>query len=87
MKEIELEQEYHSAFEGKRFVVSGVFDKYSREELKKEIESFGGIVVSSVSSKTTYLIAGNGIGPSKKEKAKQFNIPIINEFDYEALKN
>ena len=87
LKEIELEQEYHSAFEGKRFVVSGVFHKYSREELKKEIESFGGIVVSSVSSKTTYLIAGNGIGQTKKEKAKQFNVPILNEFDYEALKD
>ena len=86
-KELGLEQKYHSAFKGKRFVVSGVFQKYSREELKKEIESFGGIIVSSVSSKTTYLIAGNGMGPTKKEKAEQFNIPIINEFDYDALKN
>ena len=86
-KELGLEQKYHSAFKGKRFVVSGVFQKYSREELKKEIESFGGIIVSSVSSKTTYLIAGNGMGPIKKEKAEQFNIPIINEFEYDTLKN
>jgi len=87
LKELEVEQKYHSAFKGKRFVVSGVFHKYSREELKKEIESFGGIIVSSVSSKTTYLIAGNGMGPTKKEKAEQFNIPIINEFEYDTLKN
>ena len=87
LKELELEQKYHSAFKGKRFVVSGVFHKYLREELKKEIESFGGIIVSSVSSKTTYLIAGNGMGPTKKEKAKKFNITIINEFEYDALKN
>jgi DNA ligase (NAD+) len=87
LKELELEQKYHSAFKGKRFVVSGIFHRYSREELKKEIESFGGIIVSSVSSKTTYLIAGSGMGPTKKEKAEQLNIPILNESEYVVLKN
>jgi DNA ligase (NAD+) len=68
-------------------VVSGVFESYSREELKKEIESLGGIIVSSISSKTNYLIAGNGMGPSKKTKAENLNIPILSETAYEALKN
>jgi len=67
--------------------VSGVFETYSREELKKEIESLGGIIVSSISSKTNYLIAGNGMGPSKKTKAENLNIPILSETAYEALKN
>ena len=86
LNEVETEQNYHSAYIGKRFVVSGVFDQFSREELKKEIESFGGIILSSVSSKTDYLIAGNGMGPSKKIKANQHNVPILNEFEYLILK-
>ena len=86
LNEVETEQNYHSAYIGKRFVVSGVFDQFSREELKKEIESFGGIILSSVSSKTDYLIAGKGMGPSKKIKANQHNVPILNEFEYLILK-
>lgn len=87
LHEVESNQEKHPAIEGKRFVVSGVFETYSREELKKEIESLGGIIVSSISSKTNYLIAGNGMGPSKKTKAENLNIPILSERGYEALKN
>ena len=58
----------------------------SIDTVKSEIESLGGLLVSSVSSKTDYLIAGNGIGPSKKNKAEQLNISIISEKDFISLK-
>lgn len=76
----------HSQFSGKRFVVSGVFESFSREDLKKEIEDLGGIIVSSISSKTDYLVAGEGMGPSKKAKAEQLGIPLLNEQEYIQLK-
>ncbi len=64
---------------GKTFVVSGVFTKFSREDLKKAIEDNGGKVGSSISTKTNYVIAGDNMGPAKLDKANQLNIPIINE--------
>ncbi len=67
---------------GSTFVVSGVFHSVSRDELKKLIENNGGKVSSSISSKTTYLIAGDKMGPSKRAKAEQLNIPIITENDF-----
>jgi len=79
-------QQNHSAFEGKRFVVSGVFENYSREQIKEEIESLGGIIVGSVSSKTDFLVAGEGMGPSKKAKAEALQISILTEQAYKALK-
>lgn len=72
---------------GKTFVVSGVFEIYSRDELKKAIEDNGGKVGSSISSKTDYVIAGDNMGPSKLEKANQLNIPIITEVDFNHLVN
>lgn len=66
----------------KVFVVSGVFQQMSRSELKKSIESNGGKVSSSISKKTNYIIAGDNMGPSKKEKAESLGIPIISEQDY-----
>jgi DNA ligase (NAD+) len=86
LEEFEEEGSSHAAFEGKRFVVSGVFDNYTREELKKEIETLGGIIASSVSAKTDYLVAGNGMGPSKKAKAEGLGIPILSEVEYNSLK-
>ncbi|MDC0515680.1 NAD-dependent DNA ligase LigA, partial [Flavobacteriaceae bacterium] len=86
LEEVEEEGLSHAAFEGKRFVVSGVFDNYTREELKKEIETLGGIIASSVSAKTDYLVAGNGMGPSKKAKAEGLGIPILSEVEYNSLK-
>jgi len=68
--------------QGKIFVVSGVFTKMTRNELKKSIEDNGGKVSSSISKKTTYIIAGDAMGPSKKVKAKELNIPIISEEEY-----
>jgi DNA ligase (NAD+) len=67
---------------GKAFVVSGVFETLSRNELKKSIEDHGGKVTGSISKKTTYVIAGDNMGPSKKVKAESLDIPIISEHDY-----
>lgn len=68
--------------ERKVFVVSGVFEKFSRNELKKSIENNGGKVSSSISKKTDFIIAGDKMGPSKKDKANTLGIPIITEEDY-----
>ena len=86
LEQIKLIKKVNSAFEGKRFVVSGVFEKYSREDIKSEIESLGGIIGSSVSSKTDFLLAGEGMGPSKKAKAEALKITILSEQDYTSLK-
>lgn len=67
---------------GQTFVVSGVFEKVSRDELKKLIEDNGGKVGSSVSSKTTYLVAGDKMGPSKRTKAEKLEVRIISEDDF-----
>lgn len=66
---------------GKSFVISGVFEKHSRDELKDIVESHGGKMASGVTSKTNYLIAGSGIGPSKLEKAEKLGVPLISEDD------
>lgn len=68
--------------QGNIFVVSGVFKQLSRNELKKSIEDNGGKVSSSISKKTTYIIAGDNMGPSKRTKAEELQIPIITEDDY-----
>ncbi|MDX1314771.1 MAG: helix-hairpin-helix domain-containing protein, partial [Eudoraea sp.] len=68
--------------QGQKFVVSGVFEKVSRTELKKLIEDNGGKVVSSISSKTDYVVAGANMGPSKKTKAESLGVPIISEDDF-----
>ena len=67
---------------GQIFVVSGVFEKVSRDELKKIIEDNGGKVGSSVSSKTNYLVAGDKMGPSKRTKAESLGVAIISEDDF-----
>jgi DNA ligase (NAD+) len=68
-----------SILAGKSFVISGVFSNFSRDELKKFIETNGGKISSSLSSKTSYLVAGANMGPSKKLKAEKLNINIITE--------
>lgn len=70
---------------GKVFVVSGVFEKVSRNELKKLIENNGGKVSSSISSKTSYVVAGANMGPSKLEKATKLGVAIISEDDFLAM--
>ena len=71
--------------QGKIFVVSGVFEKFSRDDLKKAIEDNGGKVGSSISAKTDYVVAGDNMGPAKLEKASKLNIPIISETDFMKL--
>lgn len=68
--------------QGKVFVVSGVFHQMTRNELKKAIEDNGGKVSSSISKKTTYVIAGDNMGPSKKNKAEGLGVAIISEDDF-----
>lgn len=68
--------------QGKVFVVSGVFHQMNRNELKKAIEDNGGKVSSSISKKTTYIVAGDNMGPSKLTKAENLGIPIISEQDF-----
>ncbi|NQZ44537.1 MAG: NAD-dependent DNA ligase LigA [Flavobacteriaceae bacterium] len=70
---------------GKTFVVSGVFETLDRNTLKKRIEDNGGKVGSSISSKTSYLVAGDKMGPSKRAKAENLGVPIISEQDFLAM--
>lgn len=67
---------------GNTFVVSGVFAKFSRDELKKAIEDNGGKVGSSISSKTNYVVAGDNMGPAKLEKAQKLGVKIISEDEF-----
>tara|TARA_B110000037_G_scaffold98799_1_gene115682 strand:+ start:12482 stop:14476 length:1995 start_codon:yes stop_codon:yes gene_type:complete len=71
--------------EGLRFVVSGVFETVSRDELKALIDSNGGKVVSSISAKTSYVVAGANMGPSKRTKAESLKVPIISEQEFLAM--
>ncbi|QQS51398.1 MAG: NAD-dependent DNA ligase LigA [Bacteroidota bacterium] len=71
--------------DGKSLIISGIFEKYSRDELKILIEQHGGKNVSSISAKTDYLVAGDKIGPSKLEKAQKLGIQIISEEEFLSL--
>lgn len=64
---------------GKTFLISGVFVDFSREQLTELIESHGGKMISSISAKLNYLVAGDKMGPSKLAKAEKLNVPIISE--------
>ena len=70
---------------GKKIVISGVFAKHSREEYKAMIEQNGGKNVSSISSATSYVFAGENMGPAKLEKARKLGIPIIGEEEFLAM--
>ncbi len=67
---------------GKSIVVSGVFDKFSRDELKKTIEKYGGKNVGSISKKTTFIVAGDKMGPSKLEKADKLGVRLVSEEEF-----
>lgn len=71
--------------EGKKIVISGVFARHSREEYKAMIEQNGGKNVSSISAATSYVLAGDNMGPAKLEKARKLSIPIINEDEFLAM--
>ena len=71
--------------EGMTFVVSGVFEHFSREEIKADIENHGGKVSGSISGKTTYLLAGEKMGPEKLKKAEKLGVAILSETEYLAM--
>ena len=71
--------------EGQAFVISGVFESVTRDELKKLIEDNGGRVSSSISLKTNYVIAGDNMGPSKRTRATELQINIISEYEFLAF--
>ena len=79
---VENNTQVSDKFAGKTFVVSGVFEQFSRDDLKKAIEDNGGKVGSSISTKTDYVVAGENMGPAKLEKANQLKIAIISEEDF-----
>jgi len=70
---------------GMNFIISGTFGSFSRDELKDIIEQNGGKILSSISAKLNYLVAGENMGPAKLEKANKLNIPIISDDDLLAL--
>ncbi|MGB0523522.1 MAG: NAD-dependent DNA ligase LigA [Flammeovirgaceae bacterium] len=84
MHETTLEQA-SNVFEGKTFVVSGVFSNFSRDELKATIKANGGKVVSSISGKLNYLVAGEKMGPAKLKKAEKLEVPILSEEEFMAM--
>jgi DNA ligase (NAD+) len=71
-----------TALEGKTIVISGVFEKHSRDEYKEIIEQNGGKNSSSISRSTSFILAGENMGPSKKEKADELGIALVNEKDF-----
>jgi len=81
----ESEPETENILNGRAFVVSGVFSRHSREEIKALIEKYGGKNVSSISSKTDYVLAGENMGPAKKQKAEKLGVPIISEDEFEKM--
>lgn len=82
--EMKQEEELDNRFEGMTFVLTGALDGYSRKEAEDIIEKFGGKASSSVSKKTTYVLAGEDSG-SKLEKAKQLGIQIISEAEFNEM--
>lgn len=80
--ELPEEEKLSEVLSGKSIVISGSFEKHSREEYKVLIEKHGGKNVSSISKKTTFVLAGEGMGPSKLQKATSLGIEIVSENDF-----
>lgn len=80
--EINETQKTSKKLEDLAFVISGTFTNFSREELKKIIEENSGKILSSVSSKTNYLVCGENIGPQKKKQAEKFGVKMIDEQEF-----
>lgn len=72
---------------GKSFVVSGTFQNYERDEIKDVIAAHGGRVLSGVSGKLDFLVAGENMGPSKREKAEKLGVTIISEEEFQKMLN
>lgn len=82
LKEPEKESD---ALTGKSFVISGVFERYERDQLQDIILKNGGRILSGVSGKLDYLVAGENMGPSKREKAEKLGVKILSENEFEEL--
>lgn len=67
---------------GKTVVISGTFTRHSRDEYKDMIERHGGKNAGSVSKKTSFILAGDNMGPAKLEKARSLGVPVINEDEF-----
>ena len=78
----EQQQGLSNTLAGKSIVISGVFTQHSRDEYKAIIEQHGGKNVGSISAKTSFILAGENMGPSKLQKAQKLNIPIVNEEEF-----
>jgi DNA ligase (NAD+) len=74
-----------SILDNKSFVISGTFQKYERDQLKDIIIANGGRVLSGVSGKLDYLVAGENMGPSKLEKAEKLGVKVISETDFDNM--
>jgi DNA ligase (NAD+) len=81
-KEEEKEKPASDRLKGKSIVISGIFSKHTREEYKDIIEKNGGKNSTSLSGNTSFILAGEDMGPSKKEKAAEFGIPLMNEDEF-----
>ena len=81
MEELDM-SEYTDKLEGKSIVISGVFTHHSRDEYKEIIEKNGGKNVGSISKKTSFILAGDNMGPAKLEKANKLGVPILSEEDF-----
>ena len=81
------EQLVSNTLDGQKIVVSGVFTHFSRSDLKKEIEKHGGQNVGSISAKTSFVLAGDNMGPAKLEKAEKLGVPVISEEEFMAMIN
>jgi len=84
IKETIIEQK-GNALEGKSLVVSGVFEHYGRDEIKEVIKQYGGKVVSAISGKVDILVAGENMGPAKRQKAEKLGVKIIDETEFRSL--
>jgi DNA ligase (NAD+) len=74
--------EHTDRLSGQSIVISGVFDRYSRDEYKALIEKHGGKNVGSISAKTSFVLAGHNMGPAKLEKAQRLGVRIVNEDEF-----
>lgn len=73
------------SLQGKSFVISGVFENYAREQLQDIVIKNGGRILSGVSGKLDYLLAGENMGPAKREKAEKLGVKIISINDFEKM--
>jgi len=76
------DKERRNSLNGKIIVISGVFTRHTRDEYKEIIEKNGGKNSSSISGNTSFILAGDNMGPSKREKAKELGIQILTEAEF-----